>query len=49
LFSVWDFDIPCYLIELFIHVQDGNDITASYGIFGLFAIGFVWFLVFGSD
>ncbi len=49
----WNFlfwDLGCwysmFLLELFIHVQDVNDITASYGRFGLFAIGFVWCLVF---
>ena len=41
-------DIPCYLLRLFIHVQYVTDITASYGGFGLCAVGFVWFFVFGS-
>ncbi len=41
--------IPCYLLELFIHAQDVNDIDASYGRFGLSAIGLVWFLIIGSD
>jgi hypothetical protein len=51
-YSILDFfvlgyvDIPCYLLELFIHVQDVNDITASYGRFGLFAIGFIFLFCF---
>jgi hypothetical protein len=39
-------DVPCYLLELFIHVQYVNDITASYRGFDLCAIGIVCFFCF---
>ena len=59
-YSILDFfcfgniDIPCYLLELFIHVQDVNDITASYGRFVclllvLFGFSFLVVIEIGSQ
>ncbi len=42
------FDILCFLLQLILHVQYVTNITASYGGFGLYAIAFDWFLIFGS-